>query len=247
MKLRFSGHRALIVGGTCDLAIALARRMIASHLYPVLTARTSEGCKKIHHRLDGDTAHYQVLTMDLGDRTTLDALFSEPDHDPDYVVDFAQEDLEALVAMARTDEVYSYFEKNVSFRAELLRKASRAMLKKKKGRLIFISSTAAARPNPGQGFYASAKLACEALYRNIGLEMGSKGITTLSLRAGYINAGRGETYLGTDKETAIDKVPIKRALSMAEVAETVLFFLSESAGGFNAVEICMDGGLTAGK
>ena len=247
MRLSFSGHRALIVGGTCDLALALARRMIGSGLTPILTARNSEGFQKIRQRLSVPTDRYHILNLNFGDMATLDALFSHIHDDLDYVVDFAQEDLEHLVAMARTEEVFAYFEKNVSFRTELLKRATRVMLKKKKGRLIFISSTAAARPNPGQGFYASAKLACEALYRNIGIEMGGKGITTLSLRAGYIQTGRGEKFLEAGKKKVIDKIPIKRALSVDEVAETILFFLSQSAEGFNAVELCMDGGMTAGK
>ena len=56
-----------------------------------------------------------------------------------------------------------------------------------------------------------------------------------------------ERYLQTNEGDALEKVPIRRALTNKEVAETILFFLSDSAGGFNAVEIPMDGGLTAGK
>ena len=45
----------------------------------------------------------------------------------------------------------------------------------------------------------------------------------------------------------IEIIPIKRAITMGEVAETILFLLSDSATGINATEISMDGGLTAGK
>ena len=121
------------------------------------------------------------------------------------------------------------------------------MLKKKRGRLVFVSSSAADRPNPGQGFYAASKLASEALYKNLGLELGGRGITTVTLRPGYVDAGRGKKYLQTRKEEVLRMVPIKRAITGAEVAETILFFLSDSAAGFNATEIALDGGLTAGK
>jgi 3-oxoacyl-[acyl-carrier protein] reductase len=110
---------------------------------------------------------------------------------------------------------------------------------------VFISSTAAARPNPGQGFYAAAKLASEALYRNMGLELGGRGITTIILRPGYVNTGRGRTYL--EEKNVLKAVPIKRAVTQEEIAETVLFLLSESAAGMNATIITMDGGLTYGK
>ena len=167
--------------------------------------------------------------------------------DLDFLVDFAHGDIESLVASANEDDICRYFAENVSFRAKILKRAGRAMLKKRKGRLIFISSSAADRPNPGQGFYAAAKLASEALYKNLGLELGCRGITTVTLRPGYIDTGRGRRYMQAHEKETLNMVPIRRALTSEELAETILFFLSDSAGGFNATEVSMDGGLTAGK
>jgi 3-oxoacyl-[acyl-carrier protein] reductase len=110
-----------------------------------------------------------------------------------------------------------------------------------------VSSSAAYRPNPGQGFYAASKLASEALYRNLGLELGEHGVTAVILRPGYIDAGRGKKYMQGKGGDILRMVPIKRVLNTAEVAETILFLLSDSAAGFNATEISLDGGLTAGK
>ena len=102
------------------------------------------------------------------------------------------------------------------------------------------------RPNPGQGFYAAAKLASEALYRNLGLELANRGITTVTLRPGYIATGRGTKYIRANEDIS-GRIPLGRVLTGKEVAEAILFFLSDNAGGFNAVEICMDGGLSAAK
>ncbi len=121
------------------------------------------------------------------------------------------------------------------------------MIQKKYGRLIYISSTAALRPNPGQGFYAAAKAASEALYKNLGIELGSKGITTTSIRPGYIDCGRGEQYIQKNSSDLVQKIPIGRYLAAQEVAENILFFLSDHAAAYNATEIVLDGGLTATK
>jgi len=50
-----------------------------------------------------------------------------------------------------------------------------------------------------------------------------------------------------EEKNVLEAVPIKRAVTKAEIAETVLFLLSESAAGMNATVITMDGGLTYGK
>ena len=247
MKLQFSGNHALILGGTCELAISLAGCMINAGIFPTLTYRNSKGLNHISERLDPFKGKYGSAYLDFSDRSSLDALLTQTGRDLDYLVDFVQGDFESLIASADEEDVYRYFTENVSFRAEIIKKVARVMLAKKMGRLVYVSSSAAARPNPGQGFYAAAKLASEALYRNLGLELGGRGITTLTLRPGYIDEGRGSAFLKAHGREALGRVPIKKALTATEVAETILFYLSDSARGFNATEISLDGGLTAGK
>jgi 3-oxoacyl-[acyl-carrier protein] reductase len=244
---RFTGNRLLILGGSCELAICLAEVAMQEGLFPVLTWRSEEGKLRIETRLQAFSGKYATAPFELGNRTALDALFEPTGVDFDYLVDFAQGNMESLIGSAAPDEIERYFSENVSFRAEVLRKASRAMLKKRRGRLIFISSSAACKPNPGQGFYSAAKLACEALYRNLGIELASRGITTMSLRPGYVDTGRGKKYLQTHQKEAMERVPTRKPLTCREVAEAILFFLSDHGSGFNATEVAMDGGLTAGK
>jgi 3-oxoacyl-[acyl-carrier protein] reductase len=220
--------------------------MVDAGLFPMLTYRSEGGLKHIADRLKAFEGKYSSVYLDFSDRNSLGSAIR--DADPvDFLVDFAQGDFESLIASADGDHVHKYFAENVSFRAELIKELARLMLMKKRGRLVYVSSSAASKPNPGQGFYAAGKLASEALYRNLGLELGSLGVTTVTLRPGYINEGRGRVFLESLGEKAVGKVPIKRALTADEVSETILFYLSDSAKGFNATEISLDGGLTAGK
>jgi 3-oxoacyl-[acyl-carrier protein] reductase len=246
MNLRFSGTRVLLLGGTCDLAIRLAELLIAEGLYPILTWRSNEGKQHLSNAFHSSTGRYETAHLDLADPKSIDSLFNQLGQDLDYLADFAQGDFESLIGSANLNSIDRYFSQNVSFRAEILRSAARCMLQKKRGRIVYISSAAASRPNPGQGFYAAAKLASEALYRNLGLELASRGITTVTLRPGYIAAGRGAKYVD-DNDGVTAGIPLGRVLDCTEVAEAVLFFLSDNAVAFNATEICMDGGLTAGK
>lgn len=246
MKLEFFGRRILILGGTCELAFCLADCLIRDGLFPILTWRTEEGRQRITRALASFGGQYETAYCDLGNRDSVETLFSRIGEDIDYLVDFAQGDFESLIGSANPDTIHAYFAENISARAELLRAAGRIMLRKKRGRLIHISSAAVGRANPGQGFYAAAKLASEALYRNLGIELGSRGITAMILRPGYIDAGRGEKYLRAHPE-AVAKNGIGRALTCHEVAEAVVYFLSDGACAFNAVAIPMDGGLSAAK
>ncbi len=247
MNLTFSGQFALILGGTCELAVSLARRMIHARLFPVLTYRNETGLKRISEKLAGFTDQFSTAYLDFNDRGSLNRLFEQTGPGVDYLVDFAQGDFESLIGSADEDEIFRYFSENVSFRAAVIKRTARVMLKRRMGRLVYISSTAAARPNPGQGFYAAAKTASEALYRNLGLELGARGISTVTLRPGYVDAGRGRDFLRTHEQQRLGRIPIKRALTVDDVTDAILFYLSDNSFGFNAVAIHLDGGLTAGK
>ncbi|HVO67464.1 MAG TPA: SDR family oxidoreductase [Syntrophales bacterium] len=247
MNWKFSGKRALVLGGTCELALTLAGVMIEASLFPILTYRNEMGQNIIKKALPHLEGKYDACYLDLGNRDSVNSLFSHIGDNLDFVIDFAQGNYESLIAQADGDIVFRYFNESVSMRAEVLKMAGRIMLKKRKGRLVFISSTAAARPNPGQGFYAAAKLASEALYRSMGLELGRRGITAVILRPGYVDAGRGKEYLRVHDKKILETVPIKRAVTQEEIAETILFLLSNSASGMNATDITIDGGLIYGK
>lgn len=237
MRLSFSGSRALILGGSSDLGLALAERMIREELFPFLTYRNTKGLKRITDRLGKFEKSYRTACFDLGIPDSAVSLFEDLNQDLDYMVDLAQGDFEGLVSSAGSGDVEQYFSDNISARARMIKMAGRAMLRQKKGRIVFVSSAAAGKPNAGQGFYAASKLASEALYRNLGLEMEGRGITTVSLRLGYVDAGRGRRYLQDRGERFSRKET--EVLSVKEAAAHILFFLSERAAAFNAIEISM--------
>jgi 3-oxoacyl-[acyl-carrier protein] reductase len=247
MNLSFSGNLALVLGGSSEAGLAAARCLLESGIQPILSYRSSLGLKKIKDELSSESKNVETVRLDFHDLETLAHLEEGPAASCDYLVDFAQEDFERYVCSAQSKDIDAFFQANVSFRASVLQCVGRGMLQRRHGRCVYISSTAASRTNPGQGFYAAAKLASEALYKNLGIELGSRGVTAVILRPGYIDAGRGRGYLQKNMQDVLARVPIKRALSSREVAETVLFLLSDAASGFNAVDLVLDGGLTATK
>lgn len=236
----------MLLGGSCQLALGLAEAMILADLHPILTFRSEGGRERIDAHLESYGGQYTTLYVNL---THIEQALTDQQLAPGvhYLVDFAQEDLEGLVASVDRENALPFFEANIAMRSVLIRRMARHMMALGGGRLVYVSSVAAARPHPGQGFYAAAKCAAEALYRNVGLELAGRGITTATLRPGYVDAGRGRGYLKKSAERALAKVPLGRALTIGEVVDALLFLLSDSAVGFNATVLTMDGGLSAGK
>ena len=176
--------------------------------------------------------------LDFTDAASVDTL----DCGADYVVDLAQARFEALLATSTNAD--AYFMGQIAGRQRLLRRLGRSMLARRFGRFVYISSTAASLPAEGQGFYSAAKRAGEALYQTLGLELGSRGVTTVNLRLGLLDCGRGADFLRQSKQGLLPKTPLP---TLEQVASTLLFLLSDQGLAFSCTTLTMDAGLTAHK
>ncbi|MFW6415685.1 MAG: SDR family NAD(P)-dependent oxidoreductase [Thermodesulfobacteriota bacterium] len=245
MPNNISGNRALVLGGNCTPALELARKLLQQGTTPILTWRSQDALEQIEDHLRDQDGNYQTLRLDFHDQESLQSLEQITPYGIDFLIDFAHGELETLLAGAEDELIYEYFSANISFRAALVKRVAQAMLANRKGRMVYISSTATVLQNPGQGFYAASKSACEALYRGIGLEMGKKGITSVILQPGYISSGRGKRYL--EKRQKHPGQQDLEVVTPARVADTVCFLLSAAGSGFNACTLRMDGGLCSRK
>lgn len=247
MSFDYSGKRTLILGGSSRLGLILASKLLELDAIPVLTWRNSQSKKRIRKYFPENYQYLQTCQLDFDDCETLQNLEEITPWGIDFLVDFVHEHWEDLLGSASEEKIYEYFAAQISFRAAVLKRVSRAMLANRQGKMLYISSRAAVQQNPGQGFYAASKSASEALYRNIGLEMGKKGIRTVILQPGLISSGRGRRYLKKHYGDTHSFSSGEQVISPEQVADTILFLLSDAGDGFNATALRMDCGSSASK
>ncbi len=242
MKLDFRGSTALILGGSSAMGLELTRLLQDEGVDAIPTHASPAGLDAIAETFP-DLAGVSPR-LNLADRTSYASLDPVIDSGVAYLVDLAQADHEGLLAAASKFDAESYFEAHVTGRLLLLKTVTRSMLAKGFGRLLHVSSTAAALPAPGQGFYATAKNAAESLYLSMGLELGGRGLTSLNLRLGLVDAGRGRRFLDAHNRR---EALAPRVLSTDQAAKTLCFLLSDQALGLTCTTITMDAGLSAQK
>ena len=117
------------------------------------------------------------------------------------------------------------------------------MLKKRWGRIINLSSTAAVLGNKGQANYAAAKAGIEAFSRSLASEVGSRGITVNAVAPGFINTDMTELNSGVVEEELIKKIPLGRFGETSEIAHLVNFLCSEESSYITGQTIHINGGL----
>lgn len=98
--------------------------------------------------------------------------------------------------------------------------------------------------------YNVSKAALLHLSRQAAVELGPLGIRVNSVSPGWTRTPMVESALTKDQLAVMDsgswnRVPLRRMVTVEEVANTVLFLLSDAASGVTAADLLVDGGTVA--
>lgn len=135
---------------------------------------------------------------------------------------------------------------NLTGAFRVARRAARAMIRGRFGRIVFISSVVGMMGSAGQVNYAASKSGLIGMARSLARELGSRGVTANVVAPGFIETDM-TAALGEDlvKKYA-EQIPLGRLGSVDDVAGTVEFLTSEAAGYITGAVIPVDGGLGMG-
>ncbi len=118
-------------------------------------------------------------------------------------------------------------------------------LLKSGSRILGLTSEGSYKAMEGYGPVGVAKASLEAVVRQIGWELGSKGITANTIQAG-ITPTRALTKISDDWEEWVEKTkernPMKRVTKPQDVAGLVSLLLNDKADFVNCSTIFCDGG-----
>jgi len=115
-----------------------------------------------------------------------------------------------------------------------------AMCRKKKGRIVAISSVSGITGNRGQTNYSAAKAGLIGACKALAVELASRSITVNAVAPGLIAT---EMLKDAPVESLLASVPMKRMGSPEEVASLVMFLLSEESGYITRQVISVNGGI----
>jgi len=234
MKLRFRGQHLMLLGGSCQLGQELIPLAQENGLTVHATHASPTGAQTLRRLLPETSIHH----LDLGDPASVAAWAAHP-LQLDYLVDLAHSTTEGLLLSLDPDQTQAQWLAMGARRQTVLQAVGRAMLARRFGRMLYVSSTAAACPAPGQGLYCALKRAIEGLYLTLGVEMAARGITTVVLRLGLAHAGRGAAFAQAH--------PHLPTVSPADAAALMLYLLSDQAQSIQSTLITHDSGLLAHK
>jgi 3-oxoacyl-[acyl-carrier protein] reductase len=190
-----------------------------------------------------------AVRADVTDPESLDAAFTQvEEHQGPVEVLVANAGItrDTLLLRMSDDDFDAVIQTNLVGAFRVAKRASKGMLRLKRGRLIFISSVVALLGSAGQTNYAAAKAGMVGFARSAARELGSRGITANVVAPGFVDTDMTAALSDEQRDKILGQIPLGRYASTDEVAGVVTFLASDAAAYITGAVIPVDGGLGMG-
>ncbi|MBW8892556.1 MAG: SDR family oxidoreductase, partial [Burkholderiales bacterium] len=140
------------------------------------------------------------------------------------------------------------FDTNVRGVLFSLKHEMRAMLAQGSGAIVNLSSVAGQIGFAGASVYVASKHAVEGLTKSAALEGAAAGVRVNAVAPGPVQTDMMERFLGRNEDAKaglLAAIPAKRAGTVDEIAQTIVFLASDKARYLTGQSIAVDGGFTA--
>ncbi|MDV7988349.1 3-oxoacyl-ACP reductase FabG1 [Rhodococcus sp. IEGM 1374] len=234
----FIARSVLVTGGNRGIGLAIAQRLQADGHKVAVT-----------HRGSGAPDGLFGVVCDVTDSASVDAAFKE--------VEEKQGPVEVLVANAgitddtllmrmTEDQFQRVIDANLTGAFRVAKRANRAMLRARWGRMIFLSSVVAMAGGPGQINYAASKAGVIGMARSITRELGSRSITANVVSPGFIETDMTAELSDELRGKAKEFIPLQRLGQPEDVAAVVSFLAGPDSSYVSGAVIPVDGGMGMG-
>ncbi|HEV3360394.1 MAG TPA: beta-ketoacyl-ACP reductase [Pseudonocardiaceae bacterium] len=232
------GRSVLVTGGNRGIGLAIAKAFAA------------QGDKvAVTHRGSGAPEGLFGVQCDVTDNAQVDAAFAEVEkvNGPvEVLVSNAGMTDDTLLMRMSEEQFTRVVDANLTGAYRVAKRACRAMLRARWGRMIFISSVVGFTGGPGQINYAASKAGLLGVARSLTRELGSRNITANLVAPGFIETDMTDVLPDEVKAAMLASTPAGRYGKPEDIAAAVTFLASDAASYITGAVLPVDGGVSMG-
>jgi 3-oxoacyl-[acyl-carrier protein] reductase len=232
-------RNVLVTGGNRGIGLAIARAFAEAGDEVVITNRRGEAPEGL-----------RAVRCEVTETASVNAAFDEAEQllggPVEVLVANAGITRDTLLMRMSDEEFDAVIATNLAGAFKCARRASKGMIRLRRGRIVLISSVVGLYGAPGQANYAASKAGLVGMARSISRELGGRGITANVVAPGFIDTEMTQVLSDDLRKTYLASIPAGRFATPAEVAQVVRFVASPEAGYITGAVIPVDGGLGMG-
>ena len=229
---------ALVTGGNRGIGLAIATALQEAGHRVVITYRSGT-----------PPTGFDAVQMDVTNSESVDLAFTKIESEigqPEIIVANAGITKDTLVLRMTDEDFESVIDANLTGAFRVAKRATKGLLKLRRGRLIFIGSVVGGVGAAGQVNYSASKSGLVGMARSFSRELGSRGITANVVAPGFVETDMTAELDEKRRSEIAAQVPLGRFCSAQEIADVVAFIASAKASYITGAIIPVDGGLGMG-
>ena len=161
----------------------------------------------------------------------------------DIIVNNAGITRDGLLMRMSENDFDAVLDTNLKGCFNVVRHASKYLLKQRQGKIINISSVSGIMGNAGQANYSASKAGVIGFTKAVAKELASRGINVNAVAPGFISTEMTDAIPENAKEALLKQIPLGRPGTTADVAKTVLFLASSDSDYITGQVLSVDGGM----
>lgn len=236
----------LVTGASRGIGAAVATRLVKEGFFVIGTATAEKGVAKIKEAL-GDKGSAEIFSLEDkdGPKRLVEKAVSE--RGQLYgLVNNAGLTKDGLVLRMSDEDWSQVVDSNLTGSFRLCREAAKAMITKREGRIINMSSVIAFTGNKGQANYCTAKAGLVGLTRALALELSSRSILVNAVAPGFIDTDMTSNLPDALKEELLSRIPLSRLGKPEDIAASVAFLLGKDSSYITGQVFQVNGGMYFG-
>ena len=229
---------ALVTGANRGIGLAVASTLAADGFHVVIGTRSGDAI-----------AGFDCVQLDVSSSQSVEDAFTFIESSwgvPEVIVCNAGKTKDALVMRMSDEDFADVVDTNLTGAFRVAKRATKGLLKLKRGRLIFIGSVVALLGSAGQVNYAASKAGLVGMARSFARELGSRGITSNVIAPGFVETDMTADLDQKRRDEIAESIPLARFSNAQEIANVVSFIASDKAAYITGAVIPVDGGLGMG-
>ena len=238
-----TGQVALVTGGTRGIGLGIARALHRAGAAVAITGRDADRARAAAGDI-GERAQGFACDVAVADQVDAAVAAAERELGPiDVLVNNAGLTRDNILLRLTPDDWDAVLDANLKGAFLVTRTVVKGMMKRRRGRIINITSIVGLTGNKGQANYAASKAGLIGFTKSVAKEYASRGVLANCVAPGFIETDMTRALPEEARASLLEDIALGRLGQPEDVAGAVLFLASDLAGYITGQVLVVDGGM----